>query len=212
MGTLHRCFENTITKIGFENSKFPVAVFYSTPIGIRFEIGGQEKVYLPGSQEMNPAYIRKAFQRAVTLFCDLPCQPNILRIDSYPEEENKITPQILSQLDLPVPDESTIEKQIEDGDIFLQEHLYWDLAKRKYQIDKLLLEIIKGEIGGFSNLSSNVYIISTERPLLYHLYDDRGADIVANDKKLLLPLYKQHKDWILQYDKARITQQFTEAT
>lgn len=208
MGTLHTNFNNTIMKIGFKSTKLPVAVFFSTPIGIRYEIGGQEKVYLSNNQGTNPDYVNNAIQRAKTLFYELPCQPNILRIDCYPEEENKLTPQILVQLGLPVQDESIVEKFIDDGDIVIQEHLYWDLKKTKCQLDKLLLEIIKGDIGGFSFLSSNVYMLNTESPILYHLYDDRGVDIVANDKTLLLPLYKKYNDWVLQHDKNKIAQIF----
>ena len=47
MGKLHECFENTITKIGFTHAELPGAFFNSAPIGIRFEIGGKENVYLP---------------------------------------------------------------------------------------------------------------------------------------------------------------------
>ena len=80
--------------------------------------------------------------------------------------------------------------------------------KNNCQIDKLLLEIIKGDIGGFSCLCSNVYFLNAKCAILYHLYDDRGVDIVANDKYSLLPLYQKYNEWILQYDKAKIDQLF----
>ncbi|WP_118244835.1 DUF3885 domain-containing protein [Clostridium sp. AM58-1XD] len=208
MGKLHKYFENAIRTIGFVNTKLPTAVFYSTPIGIRFEIGGKEEVYLPDDQGMNPVYVKNAFCRAKTLFHDLPCRPNLLRIDNNPEEAGGITLQTLSHVGLPAPDESILERHIDEGACFLQEHLYWDLTKSSCQINRLLFEIIKGDIGGFSCLCSNVYLLNTENFVLYHLYDDRGADIVAYDKHLLLPLYQKYKDWILPYDKARIDQLF----
>lgn len=210
METLHEYFENTMIKIGFIHTELPVAVFYSAPIGIRFEIGGQEGVYLPDDKGMNPVYVENAFCRAKTLLHDLPCRPNLLRIDNYPEEADKITLQTLLQVGLPAPDESIQEKRMDEGTCFLQEHLYWDLTKGNCQIDKLLLEIIKGDIGGFSCLCSNVYLLNTESSVLYHLYDDRGADIVAFDKYVLLPLFKKYSNWILQYDKARIDHLFAD--
>lgn len=210
METLHEYFENTMIKIGFIHTELPVAVFYSAPIGIRFEIGGQEGVYLPDDKGMNPVYVENAFCRAKTLLHDLPCRPNLLRIDNYPEEADKITLQTLLQVGLPAPDESIQEKRMDEGTCFLQEHLYWDLTKGNCQIDKLLLEIIKGDIGGFSCLCSNVYLLNTESSVLYHLYDDRGADIVAFDKHVLLPLFKKYSNWILQYDKARIDHLFAD--
>lgn len=39
MGKLHMDFERAITCIGFVNKEMPVAVFYNSPFGIRFEIG-----------------------------------------------------------------------------------------------------------------------------------------------------------------------------
>lgn len=208
MGKLHECFENTITKIGFTHAELPGAFFNSASIGIRFEIGGKENVYLPDDKGLNLIYVKNAFYRAKTLFDGLPCRPVLLRIDNYLEEADRITLQTLSQVGLPAPDETIKEKRIDEGACFFQEHLYWDLAKNNCQIDKLLLEIIKGDIGGFSCLCSNVYFLNAKCAILYHLYDDRGVDIVANDKYSLLPLYQKYNEWILQYDKAKIDQLF----
>lgn len=112
---------------------------------------------MPDDKGMNPVYVENAFCRAKTLLHDLPCRPNLLRIDNYPEEADKITLQTLLQVGLPAPDESIQEKRMDEGTCFLQEHLYWDLTKGNCQIDKLLLEIIKGDIGGFSCRCSNVH-------------------------------------------------------
>lgn len=209
MGNLHKCFESTLAEVGFVNAELPTAVFYRCPVGLRFEIGGKEDVYLPGDKGINPAYVQNAFYRAKTLFYDLPCQPELLRIDSYPEETDGMTDQMLKCLGLPVPDECVMEKRKDEEGSFLQEHLYWNLTEAKCHIDQLLLEIIKGDIGGFSCLTSSVYFLSTECPILYHLYDDRGTDIVTNDKKLLMQLYRKYNDWILPYDKDRIRKIFT---
>lgn len=210
MGKLHEYFENAIKRIGFIRTELPIAVFSNTPVGIRFEIGGHEEVYLTDDKgmSMNPVYVKNAFYRAKILFYDLPCRPNLLRIDNYPEGTEKITPQTLSQIGLPAPDESVRESRTDEEDCFLQEHLYWDLTKGNYQIDKLLLEIIKGDIGGFSCLCSSVYLLDTENYVVYHLYDDRGADIAAFDKRLLLPLHEKYNDWILPCNKASIDKLF----
>lgn len=88
--------------------------------------------------------------------------------------------------------------------------LYWDVTKDSVQTEKLLLEILKGDIGGFYCLCSNVYLLNTECHMLYHLYDDRGADIVAKNKRLLLHLYRKYESWILAYDKDQIDQIFSD--
>ena len=48
-------------------------------------------------------------------------------------------------------------------------------------------------------------------PFLYHLYDDRGLDVLGGSQKLLLPLYHQFHDWILEYDLEKIDQMFAPA-
>ena len=204
---LHKYFENTMKMIGFKNNKFPAAVFYSVPVGIRFEIGGNEEIYLtePQGKRLNSIYLENALNRAKNLFYDLPCYPNILRIDNYPEEDN-IIEEIFLQTGLGNPDEVVKGKYTDEENTV--EHLYWDLTKHNCRPSKLLLEIIKGDIGGFSCLCSNVYFMDTQKQLLYHLYDNRGADIVAADKNLLLPIYEKYKDWILEYDRADIERIF----
>jgi hypothetical protein len=66
-------------------------IFYNAPNGMRFEIGGSEPIYLDTSSEeliSNPAYIDAAFERAESIYRGLPHEPNLLRIDGYPDEKS----------------------------------------------------------------------------------------------------------------------------
>ena len=36
------------------------------------------------------------------------------------------------------------------------------------------------------------------------MYDDRGLDVIAKDKKSLDSLYHNFNDWILEYDREKI--------
>nr|WP_305148442.1 DUF3885 domain-containing protein [Flavonifractor sp. DFI.6.63] len=40
------------------------------------------------------------------------------------------------------------------------------------------------------------------------MYDDRGLDVLGGSQRLLLPLYHQFHDWILEYDLEKIDQMF----
>lgn len=75
---------------------------------------------MPDDKGMNPVYVENAFCRAKTLLHDLPCRPNLLRIDNYPEEADKITLQTLLQVGLPAPDESFQEKRMDEGPCFFK--------------------------------------------------------------------------------------------
>lgn len=83
-------------------------------------------------------------------------------------------------------------------------HLYWNLNKIDFSPDALLREIIKADLGGISALVSSVYFANTEAVYLYHVYDDRGADLVAESKETLRPLYHDFNQWILDYDRKKI--------
>ena len=40
----------------------------------------------------------------------------------------------------------------------------------------------------------------------YHffIYDDRGCEVIANNKETIRPLYNQYKNWLGEYDKEKI--------
>ncbi|MCU0437678.1 MAG: DUF3885 domain-containing protein [Raineya sp.] len=58
--------------------------------------------------------------------------------------------------------------------------------------------------------SKEVYFINLNKKLIFHMYDDRGLDIIAADKETLHPIYTKHNNWILDYDRAKINKLFIE--
>ncbi|WP_420874685.1 DUF3885 domain-containing protein [Paenibacillus polysaccharolyticus] len=70
---------------------------------------------------------------------------------------------------------------------------------------------ILGLLGGFSQsgsyLSSRIYFIDQQSQLVFHIYD-RGLDIVSPIKEVLVYLYKEFNDWILDYDRKEIDKVF----
>ena len=89
--------------------------------------------------------------------------------------------------------------------IHYQDKLYWDLEKITFAPDRLLQEIIRADIGGYNGFASNVYFADSYNSILFYLYDDRGADLVAADKESLRPSYEKFNSWILDYDREKIT-------
>lgn len=181
-------FETSIQQIGLKD--LPCAVFYSAPYGIRFQIGGDEKIYLGDHRKPNGTYIENAVERALRIYVQLPTSPNILRIDECPD---------LSIPGLPKPDQ------------IVGNSSYWSIPKEPVFLRKLFREIVKTEIDstGVESLVSNVYFLNSEMNVLFHLYDDRGVDVVAADVECLRPLYESCKVWILDYDREKIDQVFS---
>ena len=182
-------FELAIDRIGLKT--LPCAVFYSVPYGIRFQIGGDEDIYLGDHRKPNGAYIENAVDRALKIYSQLPAAPDILRIDEY--------------LNLSIPGLPKPNQRVGDSS-------YWSIPKEPTFLRKLFREIIRAEIDstGIEGLVSNVYFLNSERNVLFHLYDDRGADVVAADKEILRPLYESCKDWILDHDREQIDRTFSD--
>ncbi|MEG1584520.1 MAG: DUF3885 domain-containing protein [Anaerovorax sp.] len=57
-------------------------------------------------------------------------------------------------------------------------------------------------------MASSVYFANTDALYLYHVYDDRGADLVAESKEMLRPAYHNFNQWILAYDRKQIDKLF----
>ena len=53
-----------------------------------------------------------------------------------------------------------------------------------------------------------LYFLNLDRALIFHMYDDRGLDLIAGDRQTLRPLYEQFNDWLLDYDRPRMDRTF----
>ena len=129
---LAKRFEDILHKLGMAGLEHPL--FYHTPVGIRFEIGGEEPIYLDRSAaklRTNPAYVQGALDRAAAIYRALPAMPDLLRIDGYPDEKSaeSLLTVIRQRVGLPVPDEQLPAIELdEDGDTHAQVQFYWDLS------------------------------------------------------------------------------------
>ncbi|MFR1086057.1 MAG: DUF3885 domain-containing protein [Bacteroides cellulosilyticus] len=176
-------------------------------MGIRFRIGGEETIYLDG--KINSDYVQGALDRR----CDLPEPSESTRYPtdrwiSRKETDESVLTMVRKMSGLPVPQEQEASAGLdEDGDAHRQIRFYWDLRRVLFCPEQLIREIILGDIGGWSGFTSNVYLAGPG-PYLYHLYDDRGLDVLGSSQELLLPLYRQFHSWILEYDLEQIDRLF----
>jgi hypothetical protein len=53
-------------------------------------------------------------------------------------------------------------------------------------------------------ISDGIYFIHPKDNIVFHMYDDRGLDIVAIRTEELMKLYNEFNEWILDYDKEKI--------
>lgn len=56
--------------------------------------------------------------------------------------------------------------------------------------------------------NKEIYFVNISKKLIFHMYDDRGLDIIAADLNTLKPIYLKYNDWILDYDRKNIDKLF----
>ncbi|WP_443951814.1 DUF3885 domain-containing protein [Priestia megaterium] len=50
----------------------------------------------------------------------------------------------------------------------------------------------------------DIYFINLSKEIIFHLYDDRGCDVLASNKESIKFLYEEYNHWILDYDREEI--------
>ena len=190
MENLQQRFAGCCRRMGI--GELPRPIFDTAPAALRFRIGGEEKIYLGDHRKPNGAYIENALDRALAIYENLPGTPDILRIDNCPE---------LRLPGLPTPDLRT------------EDSCYWDLVyKDTGWLRKLFREIIRADLdsAGCEDLIDSVYLLCSPADVLFHLYDDRAADVAAADPALLGPLRQACGQWIPEEAQMRVREMFGE--
>ena len=210
--SIYESFKKVIASLGMEEPTHPI--FYNSPIGIRFDIGDNgNDVYVDKSGEkfaVNPNYIVACLERSLNIYNSLNNEPNLLAIEGYLCENESVADfisSVVSATDLPQPNEIKSELTHDDEDEYIHVFLLWNL--KDFNPNKLLEEIIKADFGsGNYYLTSSVYFVCTKDNVLFHLYDDRGADLVADKKEKIQHIYHKMNDLILDYDREKIDNVF----
>lgn len=52
--------------------------------------------------------------------------------------------------------------------------------------------------------SKEVFFLNIDKKLIFHMYDDRGLDIIANDVEQLRPIYNKFNSWLLDSNREKI--------
>ena len=52
--------------------------------------------------------------------------------------------------------------------------------------------------------SKEVFFLNIDKKVIFHMYDDRGTDIIASDIETLRPIYDQYNNWLLKCDLEKI--------
>lgn len=196
-------FDNAIYAIGNPLLKQPI--FYNSPIGIRFEIGY-------GNMDNQENYFNNAVNRLKQIYNHDTFKPDMLRINVI-EDNGFVSKQsvldVCRNIGLSEFGEKIDELDI-DGEVIVQHQLYWNIDKTNFDYEKLFFEIVRGDFGGNRFFVSSVYFLDTKNNILFYPYDDRGADLISDDKEKIRCFYDDFNEWILDYDRNTIDRLFAE--
>lgn len=209
---LERTF-TTLKQIGNERLQLPI--FYESPISLRFETGDPKLEIFLTEKQLNPTYLRSAVWRALFLYEKLAPFDTLLwvlyRTPDVKTDVNDTIARFCQLTRLPLPAE-VYQQEVTTAaeEPMTRIFLLWDLEETTFSFQALLQEIVKSDFKdlGFRELSSAIFFFDTEKHILFHPYDDRGADVVASKTEDIRYLYEDCKNWLLDYDIERMHQTF----
>jgi hypothetical protein len=197
----------------FGHRGFPTPLFYTFPIGLRFELGVGKGVV--------PRFV-SAFTRsrriAHALFEHAPSLTVVwVRHQSPGTLEN-----------VPVEDSRALKEALGFDGAFGRAvagvvskrggspgdavQAYWFAAEVpdwREQIDGILWSSCAREMAiRPRGIPGMFYLVDFERRLALHVYDDRGMDVVAMNHAAIARLYHDFGDWLLDYDRKRMAAVF----
>ncbi len=70
------------------------------------------------------------------------------------------------------------------------------------QVDLFLWGTLANELGIRPRSNCRLHLLDLERQILFHPYDDRGMDIIGNDRVLMQQIYLRFNNWLLDYDRS----------
>lgn len=183
--------------------KFIHPLYYNFPIGLRFELG------IAAIEDIDQ-YIDEVIRRICTIFSTTfaPEDKTLLVFDTPPDKELKSAlfgaqmQRVRTRIYSPFIDEAD-----DEIDTFFYRYLYC-MNSSNFPAEIIFKRIAGGEFAKNKCYSNSVYIFNLNKNILLHMYDDRGADLIAITKERLTPIYKTLNDWLLEYDRERMDRLF----
>ncbi|WP_400191958.1 DUF3885 domain-containing protein [Hymenobacter sp. B81] len=189
----------------FPGLKLQTGLFYSWPVGLRFELATDTHIATTDD------YFREAVHRASVLFQAV-FQPDdeVLVVYQQPADKRRrirVGNFLLRQCGIgrsqvrfqriPAPHPDSYCRQWHRASFLTPAaaiHFPAILTALAHQDFPPRKPALHGE----------VFFIHPRRGLIWHMYDDRGLDILAPAPAALQDLYHTHHAWLLDYDRARM--------
>ena len=194
--------------------EFPHAMFYEFEYALRFDLGGSKfgtnrpmRRFLHALERAN-AISQTLFETSSEIYLLLSsygeAQPNKRRFEPF--QNCGLAHSEFNYLGK-TPQNDEDHKAEFNTDLFR----HWDSARLndKQVITEILWLCIAPEIGVRPCIdNSNAYLVDIDNGIALHVYDDRGMDIVSMGKEPMLEIFKEYREWLLNYDLDQMTATF----
>jgi hypothetical protein len=184
-------------------------LFYRRPVGLRFDLGGRATT--PQDKDV-------VLDRATALYEASFAGENTSIVVAQDWRGNEPPPIGLSPLFV-FSESHAVGLQRPDGQVEVADPEELEAAPQTLTWVRQPARAFRYELvfEGIANadhadrrpaISSRVYFINPASNVILHMYDDRGLDVIARNKRALDALYHAFNGWLLDYDRARMEQAF----
>lgn len=194
----------------FPNLELRPPLFYNGDIGIRFKLGVN---YDYNNIYENCPYLEGVYNRAITLFQSLHSKTDDIYIvvdvndfadgETFKHKLNIFSKYVKEKSNLFKLQKNTIPYVFpeDDEDGLYKTHrftLKCKVSDLKYI--PMLKAICNQDMGIKPSIFHRVYFININKNTIFHIYDDRGCDVLATSPNTIRDMYHTYNDWILDYD------------
>lgn len=195
---------------------FPGGVFYHSPFGLRFELGGE--------LDVGPLRFIQALDRARAVAKDLFSESEtiVAIVSIYSEKRTtKRHSAAIQQLErigfrYPFGSVTKVPQHEQDHIAEFGRDLYrhWYAAEFTND-DTSILALLWASIAREMEIQpkarwlTTIHIVDVHKRLALTAYDDRGMDVIGPSRSSLSSLYRKYNPWLLDYDRAEMDAKFS---
>ncbi|MGG0288318.1 DUF3885 domain-containing protein [Peribacillus butanolivorans] len=197
----------------FPNLSLRPALFYSWDIGIRFELGVEWKIEYDFE---NSPYLKGVYKRAINLFKSLHLDDEeifvVANVNDYGDKKVNIFYPFVRDKDVLYKLKHKVIPYVfpeddEEGR-YLTHRFMLRCKTSDIRYVPLLKAICNQDMGIRPSIFHDIFFININRETIFHVYDDRGCDLLAKSAETIRDIYNKYNEWILDYDREEIDKVF----
>ncbi|KQU21724.1 hypothetical protein ASG65_21535 [Bacillus sp. Leaf13] len=197
----------------FPNLSLRPALFYSWDIGIRFELGVEWKIEYDFE---NSPYLKGVYKRAINLFKSLHLDDEeifvVANVNDYGYKKVNIFYPFVRDKDVLYKLKHKVIPYVfpeddEEGR-YITHRFMLRCKTSDIRYVPLLKAICNQDMGIRPSIFHDIFFININRDTIFHVYDDRGCDLLAKSAETIRDIYNKYNEWILDYDREEIDKVF----